>query len=267
MTAIKNNVTWITGASSGIGEELAYQMAQKGGKLILSARRESELQRVQAAIQEKWGTPVEILPLDLLDNAALPEKAKQAEAFFGRIDVLINNGGISQRGLVNETIIEVDRKVFETNYFGSITLTKAVLPGMLERKFGHHVAISSTTGYIGTPLRSAYAASKHALHGFYDSMRAETYQDNVHVTIICPGFINTPITYSALKADGSKLNQMGDAQQKGLPVQVCAAKTIRAIERNKNEAHISGPKEHLAILVMRFFPRLFAKMIRNIKST
>lgn len=268
MTKINEKVVWITGASSGIGEALAYEMARNNAKLILSARREEELKRVQEGCKSLTDMPVDILTLDLADAESLPAKAKQAEEIYGHIDILVNNGGISQRGFVWENDTEeVDRRVFEVNFFGAIQLSKLVLSGQMQRKEGHHVIISSTTGKVGTPLRTAYAASKHALHGFYDSMRAEVHDFNIKVTIICPGFINTPITLSALRPDGSKMNTMGDAQQKGIPAERLAKKVVSAIKSNKRERHIAGAKEKMAYYLSRYWPGLLAYVVRKIKST
>jgi len=152
-------VIWITGASSGIGEELARQFSSFNTKLILSSRRKEELERVKASLNINPDY-VYILPLDLSDPETLPEKAMEAEAAFGRIDILVNNGGVTQRAMVMETPLEVDRRIMEINYFSGVILTKAVLPGMLERGYGRIVAISSVTGKFGFPLRSSYAASK-----------------------------------------------------------------------------------------------------------
>ena len=188
MTKVKDQVVWITGASSGIGEALAYEMARNDAKLILSARREEELKRVQKGCQSLTEQAVAILPLDLADKNSLKEKARQAEELFGQIDILVNNGGISQRGYVWENDTEtVDRRIFEVNFFGAIELSKLVLKGQMQRKAGHQVIISSTTGKVGTPLRTAYAASKHALHGFYDSMRSEVHDFNINWGV-CPAW-------------------------------------------------------------------------------
>jgi short-subunit dehydrogenase len=268
MTRIADQVVWITGASSGIGEALALEMARRGAVLILSARREDELRRVQDACRRLTERPVDVVVLDLADRERLAERARQAEAIHGRVDILVNNGGVSQRGHVWENDTElVDRRLFEVNFFGAIELSKRVLPGQMQRRHGHHVVISSTTGRVGTPLRTAYAASKHALHGFYDSMRAEVHDYGIKVTIIAPGFVNTPITLSALRPDGTPLNVMGEAQKAGIPTDVLARKIVRAIESDAREQHIAGAKEHLGWLLSRFWPGLLARMVRRVKST
>lgn len=263
MTKLTNKVIWITGASSGIGEALAHELAKKGTKLILSARRKEELERVKGNCLKEAQPNIRILPLDLTQTATLQLSVEAASQLFGHIDILINNGGISQRSLVKDTAMEVDRRLMEVNYFGAVALTKYLLPHFIKRREGHFVNVSSLTGKFGTPYRSGYAASKHALHGFFDAVRAEHFQDNIKVTMICPGFIHTPITYAALTGDGSALNKMDEAQYKGKPADWCARKIIRAIENKREEVYIGG-KEVLGAYVKRFFPSLFSRIIRKV---
>ncbi len=264
MTKIKNSVVWLTGASSGIGEQLAYQLAEKGAKLILSARRKEELERVKENCKSKT---VETLTLDLEDAFSLKQRAKESGTIFGDVDILINNGGISQRDTILNTSLEVDRKLMEVNYFGSITLSKILLPKMVERKKGHHVIVTSTVGIINTPFRSGYGASKHALHGFYDALRAEHHNDDIKVTIVLPGYIKTNISYNALVGDGSQQNKMDPGQAKGMSPEKCARLIIKAIEANKQEAYIGGAKEKLGIYLKRFWPKAAAKAIRKLRVT
>lgn len=264
MTKIKDKVVWLTGASSGIGEQLAYQLAAKGARLIISARRKEELERVKANCKSQ---SIEVLTIDLEDTFSLQQKAKEACTFFGDIDILINNGGISQRDTILNTSLEVDRKLMEINYFGSIALTKQLLPRMVERKQGHHVIVTSTVGIINTPFRSGYGASKHALHGFYDALRAEHHNDHIRVTIVLPGYIKTNISYNALVGDGSKQNKMDPGQAKGMSAEKCARSIIKAIESNKNEAYIGGLKEKMGIYLKRFWPKAAAKAIRKLRVT
>jgi len=263
MVELANKVIWITGASSGIGEAVAYALAKKKARLILSARRTEELERVKNACGELSGIAVKILPVDLTDSASLPGITGDAIECFGHIDILVNNGGISQRSLVHETSLEVFRRLMEVNFFGGVSLTKYLLPHFIQRRSGHFVVISSVTGKFGTPYRSGYAASKHALHGFYDAVRAEYFKDNIIVTMVCPGVVHTPISLSALKGDGSENNKMDDLQAKGMPVEACAQRIVRATEQQKQEVYIGG-KEVVLLYVKRFFPGLFSRIIRNV---
>lgn len=263
MSKLAGKVIWITGASSGIGEALAYLLAKKGAKLILSARRKDELERVKGNCAKEAQPNIRVLPLDLEQSSTLKLVTEAAIQLFGRVDVLINNGGISQRSLIAETVLDVDRRLMEVNYFGAIALTKYLLPHFLKRKEGHVVVVSSVTGKFGTPYRSGYAASKHALHGFFDALRAEHHKDNIAVTMVCPGFIHTPITLSALKGDGSPLRKMDEAQYKGKSAIWFAEKMIRAMEKKKEEVNIGG-NEVWGVYLKRFFPKLFSKVIRNV---
>lgn len=263
MASLNNKVIWLTGASSGIGEALAYALAHRGARLILSARRKEELERVKGNCPAAAQPGIRVLPLDLEKPDTLQLSTEAAVQLFGHIDILINNGGISQRSLVAQTALSVDRRLMEVNYFGSIALTKYLLPHFIARKQGHFVNVSSVTGKFGTRYRSGYAASKHALHGFFDAVRAEHYKDNIKVTMICPGFIHTPITLSALTADGTPLNKMDEAQFKGKPADWCATRIVSAIEKSKEEVYIGG-REVLGVYVKRFFPRLFSRIIRNV---
>ena len=265
MSHLTGKVIWITGASSGIGEALAYALARKNTRLILSARRKEELARVKGNCPAAGQANIRILPLDLEKSDTLKLSVEAALQLFGHIDILINNGGIGQRSLVAETSLSVDRKLMETNYFGAIALTKYLLPHFIARKTGHFVSISSLTGKFGTPYRSGYAASKHALHGFFDALRAEHHKDNIRVTMICPGFIRTPITLSALTGDGSPLDKMDEGQYKGKPVDWCARRIVSAIEKNKQELYIGG-REVMAVYLKRFFPRLFSRVIRSVAA-
>lgn len=262
---LPKKVVWITGASSGIGEALAYEFNKKGAKVILSARREEELQRVKENCANS-DESVRIIPLDLSDKDSLPGKADEALKQFGTIDILINNGGISQRAYAIDTTIETIRKVMEVNFFGSVGLTKALLPGFIEQKSGHIVVISSVMGKLGTKYRSAYAASKHALHGWFDCLRQEVYEHNIDVTLVCPGFIKTHVTYNALTGDGDTYAQMGDAHKKAMPPEEFARILLPKLARKKEEVYIGGT-EILSIYVKRFFPKLLNRILRRAKVT
>jgi dehydrogenase/reductase SDR family protein 7B len=262
MNNLQNKVIWLTGASSGIGEALAYALAKEGAKLILSARREDELQRVANNTKLRVADYL-VLPLDL--NAPETFDAKKSEAIkkFGRIDILVNNGGVSQRSLAKDTSIEVDRKIMEVNYFGTIALTKALLPDFIKQKDGLFVVVSSAVGKFGSPWRSGYSASKHALHGFFDSLRAELYNDGIKVLLVCPGFIQTNVSINALTGTGSKLGSMDVATANGLTADECARQIISAIKSGKEEIVVAKFKERFAVFAKRFFPGIFSAMIKK----
>ncbi len=260
----KNKVVWITGASSGIGEALVYAFDKRAAKIVISARRETELERVKNTCQHPENITIQTLDLEKHDS--IEDITQSVLKKVSHIDFLINNGGISQRSLVKDTSLDVDKRIMNINYLGTVALTKAVLPNMLKRKSGHIIVISSVTGKIGVPLRSAYAASKHALHGFFDTLRAEIWRENINVTIICPGFIRTNVSINALTADGTTQNTMDDATNNGIEPDFLAKKIIQAIVKKKEEVVIAG-KENIGIYLKRFVPQVFSKMIKKAKVT
>ncbi len=266
-THFQNKVIWLTGASSGIGEALAYELAHKGAKLILSARRKEELDRVRGNCDPKSHANIQVLPLDLSKPDTLKLSTDAAVQIFGHVDILINNGGISQRSLAKDTTLEVDRQIMEVDYFGNMALTKYLLPYFLKQKYGHFVTVTSVMGKLGTPYRSGYAAAKHALHGFFDSLRAEVWKDckEIYVTLVCPGWINTNLSIAALMGDGSPQNRKDDTHDKGMMPAAFAKKMVKAIEQKKQEVYIGGTKEVAAIYLKRYLPGLFSKIVRNAK--
>ena len=256
---MKDKIVWITGASSGIGEALAYALSAAGAKLLLSSRRTEELERVKGQCAHPESTRV--LPMDLLDFASFGERTAEALGAFGHIDILIHNGGVTQRGNVAETDLEVQRQVMELDYFSYVALTKALLPHFIDRKSGHFVVMSSVMGKIGTPLRSAYAAAKHALHGFFDCLRAEVSGMGIQVTLLTPGYIRTNIAQNAVMKDGSKMGKASENIEKGLPVDRAAAKMLRAIERGKYEVYIGKRSmEMVALWLNRLAPGLVIRL-------
>lgn len=261
MKNLNGKVVWLTGASSGIGEALAYALAKEGAKLILSSRRKDELNRVAKNISGE----VFILPLDLEKQTEFEQKKNEVLAKFGRIDILLNNGGISQRSMAIDTPVEVDRKLFEINFFGTIALTKILLPVFVKQQAGMIVTVTSAVGKFGSPWRSGYSASKHALHGFFDSLRAELHQDHVQVMLVCPGFIQTNVSVNALTATGQKLGTMDASTAKGLTAEACAAQIVSAIKSGKEEIFVGGFKEAFGIYAKRFAPRLFSYMLTKLK--
>jgi dehydrogenase/reductase SDR family protein 7B len=257
-------VAWITGASSGIGEELCYQLDKKGYQLVLSARNENELQRVNSKLTDP--SKHFILPMDLGDLQDVDQLVQQVMKRFGAIHYVFHCGGISQRATAAESSIEIDRKIMEVNYFGTVILTKAVLPIMQRQGFGHFVPVSSIAGKFGFYLRSAYSASKHALHGFFESLALEEASNNIHVTIVCPGKINTPISLRAINKDGDAHGVMDHNQATGMPVDVCVRQLLEAVAARKREVLI-GNKEIKAVTLKRFLPGLFWKVIAKQSAT
>jgi short-subunit dehydrogenase len=257
-------VVWITGASSGIGEELARQLDRAGAKLILSARNVEKLKELKDSLQNKEQHLV--VQVDLADTVNVGMLAQQIVTHYGKIDVLINNGGISQRATAYDTTMDVNRQIMEVNFFGNIAMTKAVLPIFRQQQSGQILVISSIAGKFGFHLRSAYSASKHALFGYYESLVMEESDYNLKVTVACPGKINTPISTNAVTAEGHAHGKMDHNQATGMPVDVCVKQLLQALEKNKHEVLI-GNKELIAVKLKRFLPRLFWKIIPKQSAT
>ena len=260
---LQDKVVWVTGASSGIGEALVHALAQEGAKVVLSARREPVLQQVrqEAGLTEENSL---IIPLDLSSDNDFLQEYRQIRQKFGRVDILINNGGISQRSYFQETSGEVARRVMETNFFGALSLIKVVLPDMVSRQTGMLVAVTSVVGKYGTPLRAMYAASKHAMHGLHESIRAEHWKDRIRVLLVAPGYVNTHISYNAVLGDGTPQGKLDKGQAGGLSPQQCAQKIIRGMKKEKREIYPAGLKELAGVYLKRFVPGLFSRIVRNI---
>ncbi len=259
----KNKTVWITGASSGIGEALALQFASEGARIVLSARREDELERVREACigQGLSASNVLVLPLDVTDHDSMPAAVDRISATFGRIDMLINNAGISQHSLCVDTDMSVYRKIFEVDVLGQIALTKAVLPLMLAQGSGHIAITSSVAGKIGVPLRTGYCAAKHAVMGFYDALRAETAKSGVRVTTITPGYINTNVAINALNGDGSTFGRTDKNIANGMDVTRCAQAIIEGFRKGTPEIAVGEGAEMKALWLKRFFPGLIFKKV------
>ncbi len=260
-TPLANKVVWITGASSGIGEALAYALAARGARLILSARRAERLAEV-AARCKGVGASVDILPLDLADGSSLAASVREASAAYGIIDILVNNAGISQRAEAIDTAPDVVRTIIETNLIGPVILTAEVARRMRERGSGLIVVVSSLVGKVGSPLRSAYAASKHALHGYFDSLRMELAGRGVGVLLVVPGFVRTEISLAALEATGQPHGRMDPGQRDGMSPEAAAERILRAIAAGKEEISVGfDARARLAVILRSLAPRLLARIM------
>lgn len=260
-----NKTIWITGASSGIGEACAYLWAKEKANLILTATRMERLQEVQEKCQ-LLGANCQILPYDLSDLDGIDELTDQAIACFGTIDTVFLNAGISQRSKALDTHFIVDEKIMNVNFFAPVKIAKRLLPTLILKGGGTVAVTSSISGKFGFPLRSAYAASKFALYGFFETIHAEYYDRNIRVVMVCPGRIHTHISYNALEADGKKHGKLDEGQADGMPADRAAEKIVRAINKRKPEILVGG-KELIMVYIKRFLPGLARKMVRNIQAT
>ena len=261
----KDKIVWITGASSGIGEGLAHAFAREGARLVLHSLTMEELENVAAYCTLNKIDHM-LLAFDLAEPNDYPAVVKQVRDRFGRIDVLINNAGISQRALTHETLIEVDRKIFEINFFSALELTKSVLPLMLDQGYGSIAASSSITGIFGFPLRSAYSASKHAVSGFFETLGIEMRPNNIFVTVVYPGRVRTGISKHSLQKDGKTWDKMDDGLDRGISVEKCARRYLKAIYRKKRTVYIGG-FELIMPYLKRYCPRLFYLAAGKVKPT
>ncbi len=266
----KDKTVWITGASSGVGEAMVYAFNKEKAQLIISSHEPEELERVKNNCKYE-SEKIFVLPFNLLEHDKIPNLVSTVIEKFKKVDILFNIGGVSQRSLVKDTILEVDKRIMDINYFGTIILTKSLLPEMIKNKSGHIAVMSSLAGKFEIPLRSAYAASKHALHGFFDTLRAEVYEYNIKISLFCPTYIKTKLSSNALTEDGSPQNFTDPGITKGIAPEVFAQIALKAIRKGKQEV-ITGrekilgvyfEKEIFGVYLKRFAPRLLSKMIRK----
>lgn len=260
----ENKVVWITGASSGIGEALAYTFAKRKAKLILSARRQDELERVKKNCNLPEGD-ILVLPLDVAEHHKAEEATQKVLATFKHVDILINNAGLSHWSKIKDMSFDVLKRIMDVNFMGGAMLTKAVLPSMLERREGTIVVVSSILGKIVTGKQAAYNASKHAIHGFYDTLRAEYSKEGINVLLVCPGFVNTNVAKNSLNKEGVPINKNNKMIESGLDPLYVSEEILKSISGKKEELLIAGAKEKMAVYMKRFFPGLFSKMIANTK--
>lgn len=262
MTRIADHVVWITGASSGIGEALALDASRKGARLVLSARRGVELERVRSACADPRN--VAVLPLDLNDFDAATA-AQQAAAFFGPVQVLVNNAGRSQRSRLVDTDMETYRQLMELDYFAPVALTRAVLPAMRAAGTGHIVMISSVAGLIGAPLRTGYSAAKFALTGFTEAARAELWREGLRFTSVHPGFVRTAISVNAHAGDGSAHGRIDADIAGGISAEACAETIWQAVEADCEEVLIG--REAMFVRLKRHLPAVFSYALKRSKPT
>ncbi|MCX6252896.1 MAG: SDR family NAD(P)-dependent oxidoreductase [Bacteroidia bacterium] len=260
-----DKVAWITGASSGIGESLVHEFVRRGATVVASSNDLPGLERVKAACADK-SSMVHCVPFDLADTSGIDKIVEQQINTIGRIDFLLNIGGISQRARIDETPLWLDRKIFEINYFGTIALTKAVLPYMIRQQSGHILATSSISGRFGFPLRSAYSASKQALHGFFETLFLENKRFNIRSSVIIPGRVRTSISFHALTGEGIEHGKLDEGLANGISTEKAAEIIIKGIMRNKREILV-GRGEMLLLHIRRYFPWLFFRIADKIKST
>lgn len=258
----RDKVVWITGASSGIGEALAYAFYRQGANLILSARRLAELERVKNNNLVGDGF-VHLADFDISKLDQVNDIAGDITRKFDHIDVLINNAGVAQRAEIVDTKMEIYQHIMQVNFFGTVALTKAILPSMINLNSGHVVFIGSPAGIFSTPLRSGYSASKHAVHSFSDSLASELVNKNINVTNVIPGPIRTNMSMSSLTGDGNKYAVMDRFMDTGISPSVCAEKILKGVAENKKKIVVVNSEVRKMIFLKRYFPGYFLKISRK----
>lgn len=258
---LSGKVVMVTGASSGLGEALAHAFYNCGCKVILVSRRKEQLERVKTALINTHHTipthPPVVLPLDITNINSLKSEVEKVINIHGKVDILINNAGISYRGEVDNTSVDVDIKVMLTNYFAQIALAKAVLPYMIKQRYGHIVCVSSVQGKIAIPYRSAYAASKHALQAWCDSCRAELAEQNIKVNVISPGYVRTALSLNALTGNGQVYGVMDKTTEEGYSPEYVAQRTLKAILKDEKDVIIATFSPKFAIYLRVLCPSLY----------
>jgi len=255
---------WITGASSGIGEACAYRYAAQGDRLILTSSSAPKLEEVADKCRKNGAKEVRVLPYDLLAPDGIALLAREAWETFGSVDILYCNAGISQRTSIEETTMPMVRKIMEVNFFAPVALAEALLPPMIANGGGRIAVTTSISGRFGFPLRCGYCASKHALYGFFETLRAENHAKGISVTMVCPGRVRTNISVNALDKGGERHGVMDPGQDGGISAEKAARKIVRAIHNRKDEVLV-GRGELLMVYIKRFFPRLCTRIVRSIK--
>ncbi|WP_228853466.1 SDR family NAD(P)-dependent oxidoreductase [Aegicerativicinus sediminis] len=255
----KNKVVWITGASSGIGASLAIQLNQLGATIIASARRSEKLTELKKSCQ--YPNQFITLELDITDSNSIKTAINAVEG-LKQLDLVIHNAGIAQKGMVIENEMEIDRQIMETNYFGTVAFTKAIMPKYLDQGHGWFAVVSSFAGVMGIPGRSAYAASKHALHGFFESLQAENMNCNLDVSFVIPGFINTEITAKGLCGNGKPFGRVETSHKLGMTADQCAKDTIKGLMK-KRQRIVVGKFEVYLLSINRISPRLGRLIIKS----
>ncbi|MBA4300320.1 MAG: dehydrogenase [Cyclobacterium sp.] len=250
---------WIIGASSGIGEGLVNILAENGARQLISARNNSKLAELKTNFPK---AEIVVLPVDVELLSELTTKVEEAWQFFGGLDYVFLNAGMSVRDLVTESKLEVERKIMDINFWGPVAITKALLKKRNAETALHLVLTSSLSGKYGVPKLAAYSASKHAMQGYFDSLRAETFATGLFIHVVIPGFIKTNITVTGLRGDGSRSGKMQNALAEGMESSDCAKGILKGLEKGKEEFAVGGA-ERFTLGLNRFFPGLMKKMIRS----
>ncbi|WP_436861522.1 SDR family NAD(P)-dependent oxidoreductase [Acinetobacter haemolyticus] len=263
LKSLENKIVWITGASSGLGKALARECALQGAQVVLTSRRYDELESVRVGLFK----PEQHISIaaDITDESQVRHAYEQVLACKGRIDWLINNAGLSQRALIQDTTMQTERAIMEVDYFSQVFLTKTVLPTFLKQKSGRVVFVSSVAGLLGTQYRASYSAAKAAIHMWANSLRAEVAKQGVQVSVVFPGFVKTNVSFNALNGEGKPQGHQDQAIENGLDADIFAERVVTSLMAGDEYIVVGGKKEQLGVFVSRLSPSLLYKMIRKAK--
>lgn len=260
---MKDKVVIITGGTSGIGKALAFEFGTKGSKVVITGRKQEGLDTTQQELEAKG---VEVLPIkaDVSKEEDCQRTASEAIAKFGKIDVLVNNAGISMRALFEDLDLEVIKRVMDINFYGVLYMTKYCLPSIMEQQ-GSVIGISSIAGYRGLPARAGYSASKFALNGFLEVLRTEMLPKNVHVLTAAPGFTSSNIRNTALVQDGSTQGESPRNEQKMMSAEECAARIYKATKKRKKEL-IMTSQGIMTVWLNKLFPGMMDGIVYKVMA-
>ena len=253
---MKDKIVLITGASSGIGKALAYEFASRGASLVLAARR---LDRLQLIKEDLPNTPIVIVKADVSIEEECQHLIDQTVAHYGKIDVLINNAGISMRALFADLDIKVIKKLMDVNFWGTVYCTKSALPYLLKTK-GSVVGVISIAGYVGLPARTGYSASKYAIRGFLDALRIENLKTGLHVLVAAPGFTASEVREAALMQDGTSQGHTPRNESKMMSAEKCAWYIANAVKKRKREVILTFLEGKMTVFLGKIVPGLLDKL-------
>jgi short-subunit dehydrogenase len=257
---MKNKLVIVTGASSGIGKACALEFAKKGANLVLAARSVDKLEIISKEIS-LLGVEVLCVPTDVSKEEDCKILMDKSLAKFGKIDVLVNNAGISMRAAFADLDIEVLKKVMDVNFWGTVYCTRYAIKSILENK-GSVVGVSSIAGYKGLPGRTGYSSSKFAMHGFLEALRIENLKNDFHVLLACPGFTASNIRNSALAADGSSQGETPRDEQKMMQPEEVAKAIVSAVIKRKDRITLTANGK-LTVFLNKFFPKFVDELVYN----
>jgi len=254
-------VVVITGASSGIGKALVYEYARLGFAVVLAARNANSLEEIQSDLT-KSGHDALAIQTDVTIESDCEQLINDTLKKYERIDILINNAGISMRALFIDLDLDVVRRVMDVNFWGTVYCTKYALPHLIKAK-GSLVGVISIAGYLGLPARSAYSASKYAVRGFLDTLRVENLKNGLHVLVAAPGFTESNIRNTALTGDGLPQGESPRDEKKMMSSKEVAEKIAHAVKCRKSELILTFVEGKLSVFLKKFFPRLLDRLSFN----